>query len=441
MTTQYVIIGSGPAGIAAAEAIRMRDLMGSISILSDEPEGYYSRPGLAYVLTGEIGEKQLFPVSDNELEYLKVNRIHSQVVKLTPEFNEIDLNNGMRINYDRLLIATGATAVKLRMEGSDAEGVVKLDNLNDVRKIIKSAGRGKESIVVGGGITALEIVEGLISRKLKVNYFLRSDRYWSNVLDEVESHIIENRLKNDGVKIHYHTELAGIDTKGDRLIGVRTQDGRYLKCSLLAVAIGVRPRKEIAENSGIKVDRGILVNEYMETNLPNIYAAGDVAQVYEPRVDKHILDSLWSPARNQGHIAGLNMAGKRMEYLKPIAFNVTRLAGLTTTIIGTVGKGSDRDAPGIVRGDSEIWRELPDSISAQSGFDVNRLRVIIGDETLLGAVVMGDQTLSRPLQRLVSDQVDIRLYRDRLLQPDAPVADIIAEIWIDYQPRDKHAIS
>lgn len=407
-------------------------------MISDEPEGYYSRPGLAYVLTGEISDKQLFPFSDSKLRGLNVNRIHSYVVKLIPEFHEIELINGMRINYDQLLLATGATAVKLKMEGSDAEGVVKLDNINDVRKIIQAARRGEESIVVGGGITALEIVEGLISRKMKVHYFLRGDRYWSNVLDEVESHIIENRLVHEGVQIHYNTELAGIETKGHRLVGVHTQDERYFICSLLAIAIGVRPRKEIAETCNIQVDRGILVNEYMETNLPNIYAAGDVAQVYDPRVDKHILDSLWSPARNQGHIAGLNMAGNKIKYFKPIAFNVTRLAGLTTTIIGTVGKGPDRDAPGIVRGDSEIWRELPDSISAQSDFDVNRLRVIIGEDTLLGAVVMGDQTLSRPLQRLVSDQINIRRYRDRLLQSDAPVADIIADIWIDYQTRDKH---
>jgi len=438
MKSRYIIIGSGPAGVAAIEAIRTIDSTGEILLISEEPEGYYSRPGLAYVLTGEIGEKQLFPFGKETYNQLNIAHHQGQVMNIFPEYQEIEVNDGLRFHFDRLLIATGATAVKLGIDGSDVEGVVKLDNIEDARRIIKSTRKGKEAVVVGGGITALEIVEGLISRRQKVHYFLRGDRYWSNVLDGVESRIIENRLVHDGVMIHYNTELAGIDIKGNRLAGVHTKDGRYIKCSLLAVAIGVRPRKELAEACGIQVDRGILVNPYMETNLPNIYAAGDVAQVYDPRVDKYILDSLWSPARNQGHVAGLNMVGNRMEYHKPIAFNVTRLAGLTTTIIGTVGKGSDRDAPGIVRGDSEIWRELPDSISAQSDFDVNRLRVIIGEETLLGAVVMGDQTLSRPLQRLVSDQINIKRYRDRLLQPDAPVADIIAEIWIDYQTRGKH---
>src|SRR6185436_20338695 len=140
---------------------------------------------------------------------------------------------------------------------------------------------------------------------------------------------------------------------------------------------------------------------------PNIYAAGDVAQVYDPSTGTSILDSLWSPARQQGRAAGLNMAGKKTPYTKSVPFNVTRLAGLTTTIIGTVGRGRDDDLVGIARGDSETWRQLPDSMAAQTGFDVNRLRLLVGEKTLLGAIVMGDQKLSLPLERIISERVDI----------------------------------
>jgi hypothetical protein len=123
------------------------------------------------------------------------------------------------------------------------------------------------------------------------------------------------------------------------------------------------------------------------------------------------------------------MAGTRTVFHKPVAFNVTRLAGLTTTIIGMVGSGRDEDLAGIARGDSEIWRQLPDAIAAQNDFEVNRLRVLVGKQTLLGAVIMGDQTLSRPLHQLVARQVDISAIRSRLLAPTAAVAELFAEFW------------
>jgi NAD(P)H-nitrite reductase large subunit len=210
---------------------------------------------------------------------------------------------------------------------------------------------------------------------------------------------------------------------------VRTKDGQVIRCNIVAYAIGIRSRKKLGEAASLQTDRGILVDECLRTSDPDIYSAGDVAQVYDPVTGTSVLDSLWGPAREQGHIAGLNMTGLGEAYHKPIAFNVTRLAGLTTTIIGTVGKGRDDDLTGIARGDSETWRQLPDAIAAQSHFKVNRLRLLVGQQTLLGAVVMGDQTLSRPLQHMVAEKVDISPIRDKLLAPDAPLSDLIAAFW------------
>jgi len=123
------------------------------------------------------------------------------------------------------------------------------------------------------------------------------------------------------------------------------------------------------------------------------------------------------------------MVGLQTPYVKIIPFNVTRLADLTTTIIGTVGRGEDLDLHSIARGDSETWRQLPDAIAAQSNFEVNRLRLLIGPQTLIGAVVMGDQTLSRPLQHLIARRVDIRPIRQHLLQPRIRMADVVADFW------------
>jgi NADPH-dependent 2,4-dienoyl-CoA reductase/sulfur reductase-like enzyme len=166
-----------------------------------------------------------------------------------------------------------------------------------------------------------------------------------------------------------------------------------------------------------------------------VYAAGDVAQVFDPFSGKSVLDTLWGVAVAQGRIAGRNMAGQAIAYRKSVPFNVTRLAGLTTTLIGTVGRGRDADLPGIARGDSETWRQLPDALVAQNAFDVNRLRLLVGEHHLLGAVVMGDQTLSRSLYDLVAHQADIRPIRAQLLQPMARLGDLIAHFWTKWRER------
>ncbi|HZD58382.1 MAG TPA: FAD-dependent oxidoreductase [Anaerolineales bacterium] len=428
---RYVMIGSGVAAISAAEAIRQQFPSADILLIGDEKYGYYSRPGLAYYLTGEIDEGQLYPWELQDFQRLNLQPLHARVTRIFRGEHQVELHDGTLIPYDRLLIATGARAARITVPGGEMEGVLKLDDLNDARRILKSARRARSAVVVGGGITALEIVEGLRARGVKTHYFLRRDRYWSNVLDEIESRIVEQRLREEGVHVHYHTELAEIIGKNGRVKGVRTTDDRSIKCEIVAVAIGIRPRKELAEGAGLKIDRGILVNACLQTSNADIFAAGDVAQVYDPFTGKYVLDSLWGPARDQGHVAGLNMAGHNSVYRKAMAFNVTRLAGLTTTIVGTVGRGVDDDLIGIARGDSEIWRQLPDAITAQDNFEINRLRLLVGRKTLIGGLLMGDQTLSRAVHHLVKEQIDITPIRDQLLKPNAPVADLIASFWIE----------
>ena len=260
----------------------------------------------------------------------------------------------MPLEYERLLLATGAHATALAVPGAQLPGVVKLDDLDDARKILHLARRGKTAVVIGGGITALEIAEGLLARGMKVHYLLRGDRYWSNVLDEEESRVVENRLRKDGVEIQHHAEPKEIRGRG-RVEAIHLVDGSVLRCDLVAYAIGIGARLDLARQAGLAVDRGILADEYMRTNVTDIYAAGDVAQVHDPRSGRSVLDSLWGTARDQGRIAGLNMAGQKAAYFKSVPSNVTRLAGLTTTIIGPVGKGRNEDVIGIARGESESW--------------------------------------------------------------------------------------
>ncbi len=431
--SRYLILGTGVAGIAAVEAIRSVDQAGEIIIAGDDSFGYYSRPGLAYYLTGEIVEKQLFPFTKADFQRLNVDYVKGCATKIFRNEHQIELDGKSRLGYDQLLIAVGAQAVRLTLPGADLEGVVKLDHLTDARNIHQLARRAKRAVVVGGGITALELVEGLISKKVRVTYLLRGDRYWNNVLDEQESRIVEERLREQGVELVRRAELTEITGKRGRVDGIRLLDERTIPCDLLAYAIGIQPRLELAKDAQLAVDRGILVNEYLQTNDPAVFAAGDVAQAYDPLTGRSIIDSLWGPAREQGWVAGLNMSGKRTPYLKAPPFNVTRLAGLTTTIIGAVGHGGrDDDLVGIARGDSETFRSLPDAIAAQSGFEVNHLRLLVGEKTLLGALVMGDQTLSMPLQKLIAGKVNISPIREKLLAREAKIPDLVINFWKDW---------
>jgi NADPH-dependent 2,4-dienoyl-CoA reductase/sulfur reductase-like enzyme len=430
--SKYVIIGAGAAGVSAIEAIRSQDPDSEITQICEEAAGYYSRPGLAYYLTGEISEDSLYPFQDSDFKRLKVQFINAQAKRIIPAEHRVELHNGRSLKYNRLLISIGAKAADVKTPGIELEGVVKLDNLEDAHRILKFARKRHTAVIVGGGITALELVEACRARGLKVHYFLRGDRYWSNVLDETESRIVEHRLKEEGIQIHYQTELSEVIGKRGRVVGVQTADGRKINCDLVGIAIGIQPRKGLAEEAGLKTDRGISVDEFLNTSDPDIFAAGDVAQVYDPTIGKAILDSLWSPARQQGYTAGLNMAGKKIPYYKGVPFNVTRLAGLTTTIIGGVGgRDEDADVVGIVRGDSEGWRQMPDAIVAQSNFNVNRLRILVGENHLVGALIMGDQTLSKAIHQIVREKVDISSIREKILLPNCPITDVIADFWSD----------
>ncbi len=430
---KFVIVGSGAAGIAAIEAIRNVDNISEIILVQGEADGYYSRPGLAYYLSKEISEDLLFPFSQKDFQKLQVTLFMGIANKLDATSKTLHFVSGKTLKYDKLLIAVGAQAVKTKIPGHDLDGIIYLDIIKSTKSILKRARKAKSAIVIGGGITALEIVEGLLANKVKVHFFLRKDRYWGNVLDHTESKLVEERLKEDGVSIYYNTEAEEVLGKKGKVIGVITKNGENIACQLVAFAIGVRPRIQIAKNSGIHYEKGILVNSFLETNLPDVYAAGDVTQVFDPRVGKAVVDSLWDLARKQGTVAGKNMTGMKISYSKDVPFNVTRLAGLTTSIIGSVGIIGEEKNIEIVRGESEAWQHIPDAIVSQNNFENNSIRLVIGENNILGAVVMGDQTLSDALHQIINKEIDISGIRNILINNKTEIIETLALFWKNWK--------
>lgn len=439
MAPTYMIIGNGPAGFEAAKSIRERDSQGRIIIFSAERHKYYSRPGLAYLLTGEIPEKQLFPHSSDDYRKLGINLIFSKVNSLSPHARTIQLENGEYLDYDRLLLATGARAVIPNLPGIDLQGVVTFDTLDDTKQILKLSRKAKQAVVIGGGITALELVEGFVKRNVEVHYLLRSDRFWSKVFEREESRLVERRLVQMGVKIHYRTQIKEIHGKRGRVMGVETQHGEKIPCQMVGAAIGVQPRIDLARRAGLDMNRGILVNEYMQTSDPNIFAAGDVAEIYSPEVDAYVLHSLWPIARQTGQVAGGNMVGDRVPFQNPAPYNVSLLAGIPVTIIGAVGSGEmDADTVSIVRGECESWQYRLDAFAVEAKCQDSHIRLMVGKTQLFGAVLIGEQHLSGPLQALIEGRINILPIRDRLVNSKTDIPSLLTTYW-EHCRRQKRA--
>jgi NAD(P)H-nitrite reductase large subunit len=436
--TRFLILGMGTAGLSAAEEIRYHQPSAAITMVSDDPHGYYSRPGLAYVLNRELPKSQLFPVSHDRWNRLAIKRVRARAVRIDPESRSVWLDTGQRVCYDRLLLALGSSAVPLQVPGAELDGVLALNSLQDVQRMIRCARQAREAVVVGGGVTAIEIVEGLHARGVQVHYAMRGARYWRSVLDEAESSLIEARLIEQGITIHHHTEIARILARRDllgrrKVAGVQTTDGWQIRCQLVAVAVGVQPRLDLVAGTGIETERGIVVNDRLQTNIPGIYAAGDVAQVWDPVTGRSCLESLWPVAVAQGRVAGANMAGQFAVYERGIPANVTRLAGLVVALVGSVGTRPEPDADlvTISRGDSEAWRRLPDTIVVHDGHKVNRQRLIIKDNRLVGAVLIGEQSLFPMVCRLIRERVDIGVFLRALRSPQVDLARVLVQVQKD----------
>jgi NAD(P)H-nitrite reductase large subunit len=436
--TNYLIVGNGAAGVTAAETIRARDPRGHITVLSGEPHPMYSRPGLAYVIIGAVSDQQVVARSEAWYAQQRIGLVYGRAARLDPAERRVVLEDGRAPGYDSLLIATGARAVPPPYPGADLAGVAYLDTLAGTRDLLLQARTARRAVVIGGGITALELAEGLAHQKVETHYFVRRRGLWSAVFNETESALLEARVRGHGVHLHYDTEISEILPDGaGRVGGVRLANGDVFACDLLGAAIGVKPQLELAQGTELQMDRGLMVDEYLQTNLPGIFAAGDCAQVYDRWTGQHMLDVLWPTAVAAGRAAGANMAGARQPYVKGVPFNACLLFGLHITAIGQLG--TRRDDGEVVqytsRGFSEIWTTRPHAYgSAWSQDGANTLRLVLSGDRLVGALIVGQQTLADPLRDLIESEADVGCIRPQLAVGGPALHDAILQLWRQTRP-------
>jgi NADPH-dependent 2,4-dienoyl-CoA reductase/sulfur reductase-like enzyme len=403
--TRHVIVGGGIAGLSAAEALRAADPRASITLVDAEASPFYSRPGMVQLVARVIPERQLAIRTAAELRDLALDRVVDRVTALDGAAHAIAFERRAPLRWDRLLLATGSTAIPPDFPGAALAGVLQLDTLADARRILSLSRRARSAVVVGDGPLAAGLAEALTARRVRVRWLLPGDRFWPEVLDPFESGLLEDALERQDIELVRRTRAARALGRGGRVTAIETDSGATLPGELVVVAAGVRPRLELARSAGLAVDRGVLVDQRLETSAPDLFAAGDIAQGIDPDAGAGHTGALWSSALAAGRHAGRAMAGDSSPFRPPPALGSTRIGGLRVAVIGAVAEqGAGAAALPLRRGESGSWRASAGARAFHDRGDGRAVRALVGDRGMLGAVVIGDSAASRALCRLIRDR-------------------------------------
>ncbi|WP_213288811.1 FAD-dependent oxidoreductase [Bradyrhizobium sp. sGM-13] len=305
---KIVIVGGGAAGFAAAEMLRRQDYRGSIVMLSNDAAAPVDRPNLSKdYLAGSAPEDWVPLRRDDFYAEAKIDlRLNTEVTSIDPNARHVVTSGGETVPYDRLLLATGAEPVRLPIPGADQPHVHVLRSLADSRAIIASAGGAQRAVVIGASFIGLEVAASLRARNIEVHVVGLEQRPMERVLGPELGDFVRALHEEHGVIFHLGDTVTGIDGKRATL-----KSGSAIEADIVVVGVGVRPRLELAEQAGLAIDRGVTVNAYLETSIPGIYAAGDIARWPDPHSLETIRVEHWVVAERQGQTAARNMLGQR----------------------------------------------------------------------------------------------------------------------------------
>lgn len=308
---RIVIVGGGAAGFAAAEMLRREGFAGSIAMLSNDAAAPVDRPNLSKDYLAGSAPEGWVPLrpdsfySENAIDL----RLATDVVGIDPGSRKVELSDGNGVPYDRLLLATGAEPVRLWIPGSDQGNVYSLRSLADCRAIIARAQTARRAIVLGASFIGLEVAAALRARNIEVHVVAPEKRPLERILGPEMGHFVQSLHEEHGVIFHLNETAVSIAGKQVTLKGGGTLEGDFV-----VAGIGVRPRIDIAAKAGLAMERGVVVNPYLETSAEGVYAAGDIARWPDPHSGGNIRVEHWTVAERQGQTAALNMMGQRKKF-------------------------------------------------------------------------------------------------------------------------------
>lgn len=308
---KIVIIGGGAAGFAAAEMLRRQRYQGSILMLSDDAASPVDRPNLSKDYLAGTAPEEWVPLRDDAF-YADQRidlRLKATVTAIDATKREVTLGDGSRVAYDRLLLATGAEPVRLPLPGMDLPHVHTLRTLADSRAIIAQAARTRSAVVMGASFIGLEVAASLRARGIEVHVVAPDKRPMERVLGAQLGDFVRSLHEEHGVMFHLEDTATAIDASH-----VTLKSGGTIATDLVVAGVGVRPRLQLAQSAGLAVDRGVTVNEFLETSASGIYAAGDIARWPDVHSGVAIRVEHWVVAERQGQAAALNMLGAREKF-------------------------------------------------------------------------------------------------------------------------------
>ena len=336
MATNHLIIGGGPAATNAIETIReFGNADATITLVCDELT--HSRMALPYWLAGNISREHTHTGDDAYFKKLGVDaRIGTKVSKVDPSINSVTLGDGSRLDFDNLLIATGSSPVTPPITGIDLPGVQPMWSLAHTQSLLDDT-EGKstpEVVLVGAGFIGFIVLNAMFKRKWKLTVVEREAQVLPRMLDRAGADFVEDHLKSVNVASHTGISVSAIHDAGDGRKDVELENGTKLAADVVIIATGIQPNLQLIDGSGIQTDLGIVVNDQMQSSVPTIYAAGDVAQGPALFNDKPDIHAIQTTAVDHGRVAGANMAGHEVHYPGSLLMNVADVCGLQCASFG-----------------------------------------------------------------------------------------------------------
>lgn len=328
---RYVIVGNGVAGTTAALALRRRDAAASIALISGETDYFFSRTALMYAFMDKLTRRDLEPNERVAYDRQRITRLRGWVADIDAPAHQLTLRDGSTIAYDRLLLATGSVPIHPGWPGLDQHpGVthfVTMDDLDRCEQLVPST---KQAVVVGGGLIGVELIECLTHHGVNVTFLVREPWYWPAALGGPEAAMVSDHIRHHGIDVRIDN-VARVDSTG-----VHTDSGAALPCQLLGISIGVRPAIDWLRSVSTPpdLDRGIRVAPNFATSLPDVFAAGDCAEIVRP--DGSFIEQIWYTAKNQGDLAARAMLGDPIDYTPPIFYNSSKFFDIEYTTVGQV---------------------------------------------------------------------------------------------------------
>ncbi|MFZ1977529.1 MAG: FAD/NAD(P)-binding oxidoreductase, partial [Bacteroidota bacterium] len=396
-----LIVGNSAAGVSAVEAIRKNDQTSTIVQLSDERQSLYSRCLLSYYLSNTISKTGL-QYRDEKFHQRMHVHLHTGKRAFGVDINrqQVTCNDGSIYPFDRLLIAAGSSAKLPDSIPKEIDGVYVLRTIDDAEIIKKKIVQVRNAVVLGGGLIGMKAACALHDCGLKTKVIVRSNHVLSQMIDTEASQILIDQLVINGIEVLTQTDIVEIQSMGNQLKAVRTEQGETIPCEILIVAKGVQPNTELIQDTDIKKRWGIETNKFMQTNYENIFAAGDVAEAFDIATEGHTINALWTSAVQQGRIAGLNMTGK------------------TTPYYGTVGMNSlnINDIPLISYGitfpkDASRYKILTENRNWNNVYK----KVVLENHRIKGIILLGKIGSAGVLLSLLRHKVDVSSFEDQLL--------------------------